>query len=433
MKKNISFMLIVLLALSWYVSIDTYFGAPGEYQSHLEKAEKYEKKEIYEDAISEYEIAQGLLKERDFGIDLKIAHDYFKMYEYNDYVEYMEKIISSYEENEEAVIELSSYYVSDNKVPKAVELLKTEHEKHPDNQEISKALDSLKGTYTTIYANFLNISRIVYGYAVVESETGYGVIDSNGNTLISADYENVGIFGDTVTYAPVYADGKWSYVNKDIHKKLVPDKAYDVLRFFSEGKAPACRDGKYGYLNESMEEICEFEYEEVSTFYNGVAAVKKDGKWALIDDGFRLLSDFKYDDVIMDEFGYCSIGKRIFVKEGESCSMIDTKGHEVSELRFEDAYPFVASNQPAAVKQNGKWGFVDAEGKICIECTYDNAKSFSVDFAAVEKNGDWGYIDLENKLSIPCEFSDATPFYRDGTAAVKAGNQWGMIKLNIYQ
>lgn len=433
MKRNVSLILVVLLVLSWYTSINTWVNTPREYQAHLEQAAQYEEKEIYEDAISEYEEAQGYLKERDFNIDLKIAHDYLAMYEYNDYVDQMEKIIASYEDNTEAVIELATYYSSDNKNPKAVEILKEEHEKQPDNETITKELDSMKGTYTRIYATYLGMTRLVNGYAIVQSDTGYGVINSTGKTVISTTYKEVGIFGDTVPYAPICEEGKWSYVNADIHKKLVPDKTYDSLKFFSEGKAPACDDGKYGYLNEAMEEVCDFEYEAVSSFYNGVAAVKKNGKWAIIDDGFHQLTDFKYDDIAMDEFGYCSIGKRIFAKEGISWNLIDLKGKSVSDLKFEDAYPFVSSGQPAAVKQAGKWGFVNEDGELCIECTYDNARSFSIDFAPVEENGDWGYIDLDNKLSIPCDFSDATPFYKDGTAAVKTGEKWGLIKLNIYQ
>lgn len=433
MKRNVSLILLVLLALSWYTSIDTYYGTPKEYQAHLEQAAKYEEKEIYEDAISEYEEAQGYLKERDFGLDLKIAHDYLAMYEYSDYVDYMKYIIASYENNTEAVIELAAYYSSDNKIPKAVEILKTEHEKQPDNETIAGELDALKGTYTTVYATYLDMTRFVNGYAIVQSDSGYGVINSTGKTLISTMYMEVGIFGDTVPYAPICEEGKWSYVNADIHKKLVPDKNYNLLKSFSEGKAIACEGEQYGYLNEAMEELCNFEYEAVSSFYNGVAAVKKNGKWAIIDDGFHQLTDFQYDDIAMDEFGYCSIGKRIFVKEGNAYHLINLKGETISEQQFEDVYPFVASGQPAAVKQNGKWGFVDENGEICIECTYDRAKSFSIDFAPVEVNGDWGYIDLENKISIPCDFSETTPFYKDGTAAVKTGEQWSLIKLNIYQ
>ena len=77
--------------------------------------------------------------------------------------------------------------------------------------------------------------------------------------------------------------------------------------------------------------------------------------------------------------------------------------------------------------------FVDEDGKVCIDYQYDNARSFTIEFAPVKQEDAWGYIDLNNKQVIPCTFSEATPFYQDGTASVKNEEQWSMIKLNIYQ
>ncbi|MGN0358766.1 MAG: WG repeat-containing protein [Blautia sp.] len=433
MKRNISLALIVLLALSWYTAVTSYFGTPEEYKQHLENAAQFEAKEIYEDAIAEIEAAQQLLDTRDYNLDMNIAHDYLLMKEEKDYVNRLEKIIDSYQENESAVLELTEYYIENNRIAKAVKLLQNQNENNPDSEEIENRLDELKGTYTTVFANYIEMSRIVNDSSVVKAEDGYGIINSRGEVLINSEYTAIGLFGDKIPYAPVNEEGEWFYVNSSVHKKLVPDKKYEYLGVFSEGKAVACYNGKYGYLDEEAAELCKFEYDIATNFYNEVAAVKKGDKWAIIDYKFKNVTDFEFDDVITDEFGFCSINKRIFVKKDGEYVLIDTKGKIVSELTYEDAFPFLEENQPAAVKQNGKWGFVDSDGELCIECKYQEAKSFTIDFAPVCVNDKWGYIDRNDKISISLEFSDATPFNESGAATVKREESWGIIRLNIYQ
>ena len=45
MKKNLTFALIVLLILSWYVSFNTHFGIPKEFDAHMKQAKEYEEKD----------------------------------------------------------------------------------------------------------------------------------------------------------------------------------------------------------------------------------------------------------------------------------------------------------------------------------------------------------------------------------------------------
>jgi hypothetical protein len=49
-------------------------------------------------------------------------------------------------------------------------------------------------------------------------------------------------------------------------------------------------------------------------------------------------------------------------------------------------------NPTLAVKQNGKWGFVDSSGKFFIEPIFDGAVSIDKDKAFVKQNGKWGII-----------------------------------------
>ena len=83
---------------------------------------------------------------------------------------------------------------------------------------------------------------------------------------------------------------------------------------------------------------------------------------------------------------------------------------------------------------DGKWGFVDAEGELVIDYTYENAESFGNGLAAVYTDGKWGYIDMDGNLIIAPQFLAATRFSKSGTAAVKmeedGEEEWRLIQLN---
>ena len=48
--------------------------------------------------------------------------------------------------------------------------------------------------------------------------------------------------------------------------------------------------------------------------------------------------------------------------------------------------------------------------EVIIDPQYEDADSFSQDLAAVKKNGKWGYIDTEGNTVIPFQFDYAFPF-----------------------
>lgn len=81
-----------------------------------------------------------------------------------------------------------------------------------------------------------------------------------------------------------------------------------------------------------------------------------------------------------------------------------------------------------AVKQKGKWGFMDVKGKMAIAATYERTYNFSEGLAAVKKGGKWGFINKNNKFVIKPSFSSvSTDEFYNGYAAVKKNGKWGLI------
>lgn len=78
------------------------------------------------------------------------------------------------------------------------------------------------------------------------------------------------------------------------------------------------------------------------------------------------------------------------------------------------------------VEENGKYGYIDAAGKLVIPCEWEEADSFSEGFARVGKDGKYGYIDTAGRLVVPCEWEEAD-FFSEGLACVGKDGKYGSI------
>ena len=84
----------------------------------------------------------------------------------------------------------------------------------------------------------------------------------------------------------------------------------------------------------------------------------------------------------------------------------------------------------AAVMKDGKWGFIDADGKVVVDYQYEMAQSFANGMAAVMVGEKWGYIDAEDfGMKIQPAFNAARDFSSEGTTFVIDGERWRLLRI----
>ena len=88
----------------------------------------------------------------------------------------------------------------------------------------------------------------------------------------------------------------------------------------------------------------------------------------------------------------------------------------------------IGNSECISVKKNGKYIFIDENGKQIVPGTYDFARCFRDGLAAVYKDGKAGYIDATGKLVIPYIFEEATSAY-NSCAWVRYNGLWGVCKI----
>ena len=92
------------------------------------------------------------------------------------------------------------------------------------------------------------------------------------------------------------------------------------------------------------------------------------------------------------------------------------------------------------IEEDGKFGYLDENGRIAIKPQFDDAKLFSEDLARVRVGKKWGFIDRTGKLVITPQFelssseeaNNCSLDFHEGMAAVSlnGGRKWGYIDLS---
>jgi hypothetical protein len=78
------------------------------------------------------------------------------------------------------------------------------------------------------------------------------------------------------------------------------------------------------------------------------------------------------------------------------------------------------------IKIDGKYGFINRDGKTVIEPQFDEAYGFSEGLAGVQIGSKFGYINTKGEVVIAPQF-DGVSGFREGLAAVQVGTKFGYI------
>lgn len=134
--------------------------------------------------------------------------------------------------------------------------------------------------------------------------------------------------------------------------------------------------------------------------------------------------------------------------------LLDASGNRMNDTVYEDALPFCEG--VAAVKQNGKWGYIDETGTPVTEFCYEPLL-YAEDFLEqptedgvysemkricpysanegmipVKKDGMCGVIDTQGNEIVPLMFEDITSVH-DGAVWAKENGKWGLLNLTEAQ
>ena len=175
---------------------------------------------------------------------------------------------------------------------------------------------------------FQKASSFYDGYAVIENDKGFGVIDLRGITIIHPQYD----YADNRV-----SDGLWAVGNSGELKTTFIDV-------------------------ETGEKVFQGPYKLTGTFHDGyVAALSiEDGGWGILDSDGNVVVDFQYKHISATS----SEGLLAF-KNDKLSGYMSVDGNIVIPAQFEIAGYFVAGL--ARIKKNGRYGYINRKGEIIYD------------------------------------------------------------------
>lgn len=288
------------------------------------------------------------------------------------------------------------------------------------------------------------------GLAKVTVNGKSGFIDRAGRLVIKPRFDDAGRF--TEGLAPVELGGKWGYVNKK--GDLVIPLKFDWALGFYEGRALIMLNEKWGYIDSEGRIVVEPRFDEAGSFSEGVARVclyDKDFKfgfidrvgkykWGFIDKSGRWVLKPIYDSPVYDfQNGRASVGKDIGYNNGVVVDtfFVDKAGRSYPEPEADERFEDFEGLSPffeglAYFRREGKYGFVNKQGRMVIAPQFDLVGYFSEGVASVliEKEqsleGGWGYVNTKGEIVLTPRFDWAWEF-SEGRALVAVGDRVGYV------
>lgn len=422
----------------------------NEYETYLSQAKEEEEKGLYLNAISYYQAALEVYDE-DIDIKYQIVKDYKNMGNTEGWLEAVLSFIGHYPDGAkkevlaDAYKEVIDYYYKaedyDGLVPMLLELRggKLAESDEGLKQKIEKYYNEVAAVYTVTKCDADYLSDFYNGYATMYKNNGSEAYLAafDGSLYSDKAYEDIYILNDTLGYALVKEDGVYKVYTTGGYLKEIDQGGIIDTRYYNSSYIVGKKDGKFRMYNTDFTDAGFGGWDDFRLIAPGIACVTEGGRQDVLV-GSKILEAVegdKWDKVIYPERGIKENGSQLFTgSEGNyNLISIDADNMEYTTVAkgFEDADAF-CTTEPAAVKKDGKWGFVSLSGEMVIEPVYEEAKSFSYGYAPVKVSGKWTLIDINGKEVIKAEFADMGSPTENGIVPVSFdGKTWDLISLFI--
>ena len=361
-------------------------------------------------------------------LDLKNA--YYDLGNGRDYVNLLKKMIARTDCPVSVYKEYAQYLLERNKLADAFDTLKLGISK-TDSQDLINLYEANRYAYTISGDVYEDVTEYHNGGIQVKRGELWGLANAAGTVLIPCEYTQLSSYDTAGSGCVIAMKQDKLPVTLNLKNQVIAryGSAVEQIGNLSQGYVTMqTANGKWIFANHKMETSGR-EYDALGSFSNGAAAMQVGGKWGVSSMNGEVLVPYEYDAVIMDETGCCYAQNAVFVRKGNAVYLF-ADGTLQNEA-YEDAKPFPASGW-AAVKKNGKWGFINTTGKVEISYLFDDALSFGQHLAAVKQGELWGYAGLDGTVVTEMVFLQAKSFL-NGHAPVLTNRGWQFITLIEYK
>ena len=285
----------------------------------------------------------------------------------------------------------------------------------------------------------------------------WGVIDQNGNDVISPSYAEMMVVPDSkvdvflCTYDVNYDTGEYktkalNSKNEEIftqYDQIEPIQNVDDAQnaWYEKDILKVKKDGKYGIINLQGKELTQIKYDDITPIQGikGALKVKENESYGVINNSGTTLVESKYTDVtnlgkdITSGFIVKSVDEKYGVVDSSDKVILEPKYDEVEKVSGNNLYVVKQDGTTKLVKSDGtdvltsgydsitdilktegagiifikasKYGVMDLSGNVLIKPTYDSLKETKSGIFIASKDGKYGVIDLDENIKIDFNYA----------------------------
>ena len=302
---------------------------------------------------------------------------------------------------------------------------------------------------------YQQIQQVNGNLAVVKKGNKFGLVHTDNSVVVPFRYDSIfSNKGFVLVNEKVLGKPSWSLFDTFGIKKST--LAYESISGFN-GKFFLVKNyGLYGTMDRYGKEMVPCLYDSIIEYNDDLLLVKFHGHYGIIDfnenwllppqplpvqlvgpdhylqfeHGVKLFKNFDHDLIYFTENPLWAEGKMLkeTLPDGTQ-KEINFEGVTVSRTApaISEGTRIVSPEQEGfrGIIRNGKYGFIDNQGRLRIANRYEGISSFKNGLAAVKILGKWGFINTEDKIAINPSYESVSAFHNN-VAIVKKG-KYGFI------
>ncbi len=302
---------------------------------------------------------------------------------------------------------------------------------------------------------YQHINDFENNLAVYQIKGKTGVVRSNGTILLPADFDHIQLDNDRLLVHTL-TSGKQTCALYDTLGNKLSVKLYDNILPFNGSFFPVVKGNFQGGIDKNGREIIACAYDSVLDALNNLAVVKFRARYGIIDlqDQWIVTPQTNKLKLIHSERYFEYDGELTFIKSMDGSVIYFTSNpiewqhdhftEQVSgggkwtinlngqiihrELPAQQSAEviFPSSEGYRGIKRNGRYGFIDDQGRLRIANRYEDIMPFSNGLAAVKIRGKWGFINKADQIVIQPVY-EQVDLFADGFTRAKQNGKYGMI------
>lgn len=278
-----------------------------------------------------------------------------------------------------------------------------------------------------------------YGMLWVKQGEMWGLIDTQGRTILEPQFAEIGSFNDG--YAAIKKEDLWGFIDSMGSIRVEP--RYSMVGVFQNGLAAFSNGTLWGFVNTVGEVIIAPQYTSVQVSDHPLIGVTKDSLWGLMDSTGRMVQDHRFTAV------QALTKNLIAVREGDLWGAVDATGNLVISPKYSRISAiyrqFVQVNTGGnlhSIDENNPFeeltgdniltGLLDARGKELLATEYTDLGYWKNDLILVTKDTLWGLYDTKKRnMVLPPQFKGSPETYRfDNCLPFQINDLEGLIDTN---